>query len=172
MFAGNFAPKDWAFCHGQILPISTNQALFSILGTIYGGDGRTTFALPDLRGRGPLGAGAGPGLTERKEGQKPGVETVILKTVEIPAHNHMATALSVLQVNTMQPGNSESPLGTYFAVPSKAGRYASTQNTNMGPIPVTVTIHNTGANLPHENMQPSQVVNFIICLSGVFPSRS
>lgn len=166
MFGGNFAPRGWALCDGQLLPISQNAALFSILGTTYGGDGRTTFALPALRGRFAMHAGSGPGLTPRPLGQRSGVETVTLNLTEIPSHNHTATVN--VGVNT-QTGEESTPDGQILsAIP--AGFNEEGINGNLGG--VSATINNNGGNQSHNNMPPYTVVNYIIALQGIFPSRN
>ena len=162
MFAGNFAPRDWALCDGQLLPIAQNQALFSILGTTYGGDGRTTFALPDLRGRFPIHPGSGPGLTQRRLGEKSGAETVTLTAADIPAHTHPLNA-------STSEGAFDSPQD---AVPGRPAsgipQYAAAANTTMA----ASTIGTAGGNRPHDNMPPFVGINYIIALFGVFPSRN
>ena len=170
MFGGNFAPRDWAFCDGQLLPIAQNTALFSILGTIYGGDGRTTFALPDMRGRNAMHAGNGPGLTPRRLGTRFGLETNTLTILNLPSHNHQAAG-TVQAANVL--ANERVPGGFNFAGNSSNEQY-SNQATNaaMKANNVTVTVGNTGSNHAVNNIQPQQVVNYIICLQGVFPSRS
>lgn len=162
MFGGNFAPRGWALCEGQLLPISQNQALFSLLGTIYGGDGRTTFALPDLRGRGPIAPGNGPGLPSYREGQRGGNYQTILNVTQLPSHNH---AMGV-QVNNAEAGESD-PTNNF---PGAAAQYAEegTANANLGG----VSVGHTGSNSAIENMQPYLAINYIICTSGTFPSRS
>lgn len=170
LFAGNFAPRNWAYCQGQLLAISSNTALFSILGTTYGGDGRTTFGLPDLRGRVAVGTGRGPGLSERDLGQMGGVESVTLNLTQIPTHTHSATG-SVSPLCTNGQGDETNPGGGYMASSTAGDLYASGHNATMGASPVTVTIGNTGGNQSHENMQPFLVLNYIICMYGVFPSR-
>ena len=170
MFGGNFAPRGWALCDGQLLPISQNQALFSILGTTYGGDGRTTFALPDLRGRVALHEGDGPGLSNRRLGQKGGTETNTLNTTQLPSHNHTASG-AVTPRCAVGAGDETNPNGGFMATASN-DLYAETPNNSMGESPVTVTVGNTGGNQPVNNMQPYQCVNFIIALQGTFPSRS
>ncbi len=157
MFAGNFAPRGWAFCDGQLLPISQNQALFSILGTTYGGDGRTTFALPDLRGRVPMHQGRGPGLSDRRLGQKGGQETVTLTTNQLPSHNH---SLNISSNDHGQKPSSSQVLGP------------SAFDDNPDVTLKSSSIGNTGGGQPHNNVQPFGCVNFIIALQGVFPSRS
>ena len=171
MFGGNFAPRGWALCDGQLLAISANTALFSILGTTYGGDGRTTFGLPDLRGRAALHAGQGPGLTNRPLGSKGGAETVTLNTQQMPSHNH-----DMLAVNTNATTNE--PVGNIL------GRGGSTDLTEpveevYVPKPAGTTstldstaITNTGGAQAHPNVQPFQTVNYIIALVGIFPSRN
>lgn len=163
MFAGNFAPRGWALCQGQLLSISQNTALFSILGTTYGGDGRTTFALPDLRGRVPTQQGRGPGLTNRQLGERLGSETNTLNASQLPSHHHNYEKIG----RTSEAGDSSSPIGAGLADSGsrdreyKAGLPAESAMTN-----------NTGANQPINNMQPTLAVNYIIALQGVFPSRS
>ena len=164
MFGGNFAPRDWAFCDGQLLPISQNQALFSILGTIYGGDGRTTFALPDLRGRVSVHPGNGPGLSSYELGQKGGVEHVTLTIPQIPAHNHK------VECNT-DPGNTPSPAGAIPGAETAAGVDLWTNADADGTMKDSM-IQNTGGSQQHENRQPFLAVNYIIALQGLFPSRN
>lgn len=167
MFAGTFAPRGWAFCDGQLLSISQNTALFSLLGTTYGGDGRTTFALPDLRGRVPIHAGNGPGLSPRQLGQKGGVENVTLNINQIPSHNHAATI--VLPADSTV-GTSDKPQGMYPARNAAAiPQYGDSLNAALAG--GSVTISNSGGNQAHENMQPFTTVHYIIALQGIFPSR-
>ena len=163
MFGGNFAPRGWALCDGQLLPISQNQSLYSILGTTYGGDGRTSFALPDLRGRVSIHQGDGPGLSSYSLGNRSGVEHVTLTDNEIPAHNHKVEA-------NPDPGNSPSPVNAIPGAEAAAVDLWSTNATN-GDMKAS-TIQNTGGGQQHENRQPYLVVNFIIALQGLFPSRS
>lgn len=165
LFGSNFAPRNWAFCNGQLLPISQNTALFSIIGTIYGGDGRSTFALPDLRGRSALGPGRGPGLSSYREGQIGGVETVTLNTTQIPNHTHAAQANSASPVGRGQ--GSSSAAGTYWG---DGDSYASVKNNTM--VNDAITIGNSGGGQSHENRQPWLSTYYIICLFGTFPSRS
>jgi len=165
IFAGNFAPKGWAFCDGQLMPISQNTALFSLLGTNYGGDGRSTFALPNLQGAAPLGAGQGPGLSLRDLGETGGSQTVTLLASEIPAHTHAARASTTGGVNS--PANAtwgESKLGkTPMAV------YAASGADNVALSPQALAV--AGGGLPHNNMPPYLCLTFIIALQGVFPPR-
>lgn len=168
MFAGNFAPAYWALCDGTLLAISSNSALFSILGTTYGGDGRTTFGLPDLRGRVPIGVGTGSGLSAYSWGATGGVEGVTLNTTQIPAHNHTATGQ--LKSNG-GPGDAPSPASAYFGE-ANDDVYASTADGTMAADGVNVTVNNNGGGLSHENRQPYLACYYIICTSGIYPSRS
>ena len=164
MFAGNFAPRGWAFCEGQLLPIAQNQALFSLLGTTYGGDGRTTFALPDLRGRSPIQQGHGPGLSDIKLGQRGGIETKTLMITELPSHNHMgAIKVSSAAADDDVPGTNVSIGAAEIFVEGVA-------NTNLASGSVTTT--NTGGQQPFNIRNPFLGINYIIALQGVFPSRS
>lgn len=163
-FAGNFAPRGWAFCDGQLLPIAQNTALFSLLGTTYGGDGRTTFALPDLRSRVPIHPGNGPGLSSYRLGQKGGTETVTLQTTQIPSHNHLVECVSSVGNKTSPdgaiPGSETAGTVDFWSDAASDG----TMNANM--------IKNTGGGQGHENRQPYLAVNYIIALEGTYPSRS
>lgn len=153
MFAGNFAPKNWALAEGQLLPISQNTALFSVLGTMYGGDGRTTFALPDMRGRAAIGAGQGVGLSLYQQGQKIGNESVTLNATHLPSHNHnVATATTRADLDTYSDGNT-----TIVTGPGSGTTLASS---------------NVGGSAPVSVMQPSLAVPYIICTTGIFPSRN
>jgi microcystin-dependent protein len=163
MFAGNFAPTGWAMCNGQIIPISQNTALFSLLGTTYGGDGETTFALPDLQGRVPIQTGQGPGLSQYDLGQQGGSDTVTLLQSETPSHTHTYSI-------TTEAGSYAAPeAGKSFARVTTSDRkeiniYAAPETANS-----TLTIE--GGGQPHNNMQPYLVVNYIIATQGIFPSR-
>ena len=163
IFAGNFAIRGWAFCNGQLLPVSQNTALFSLVGTTYGGDGTTTFGLPNLQGRAPMHPGRGPGLTSRRLGQQGGVENVTLTEAQMPNHGH------ALQANDNRAG-SGGPVGNSFAEPRDGLRYQSDTVTNR----VTMSdqaLENAGGGQPHNNMQPFTTLNFIIALVGLYPSR-
>jgi len=160
IFAGNFAPRSWAFCNGQLLPVSQNTALFSLIGTTYGGDGRTTTALPDLQGRTPMHPGRGPGLTSRRLGQRGGVETVTLTEAQMPNHNHTMTA-------TAEGGDRADPADKYLA--SESNIYAPDNNTLQSM--AEQSLPHTGGSQPHNNMQPFIAINYIIALQGLYPSR-
>lgn len=160
MFAGNFAPRGWAFCDGQLLAVSQNDALFSLLGTIYGGDGRTTFGLPDLRGRIPIHAGTGPGLSPRRLGQKSGAEKVTLTTNQLPSHRHDWTA-------TTSNGQSRDPVNRIPAAVPGTYYTAAANETQFNSGAVT----DTGGSQSHSNLQPFLCINFIIALFGIYPSR-
>jgi microcystin-dependent protein len=170
MFGGNFAPRGWAYCDGQLLSINANQALFSLLGTTYGGDGRTTFALPDLRGRVGMHAGHGPGLSDRRLGARLGTEYNILNTIQLPSHNH--TGAGTVKVAAI-PGDQRIPTNRNLAGSSSDFQYSDTApNASMAANNVEVTVGNTGGSQPVYNIQPSEVIHYIIALQGVFPSRS
>ena len=165
LFAGNFAPKGWAFCDGSLLPIQQNTALYSLLGITYGGDGKTTFALPDLRGKAPIHRGAGPGLSNYQLGQSGGSSTVTLTQAQIPSHTHQPKANS--SVNATNPegglwGSTQRVLG---------GITAYGPSTGLAPMNAAAIIP-AGGSQPHNNMQPYLGLNFIIALEGIFPPRS
>ena len=169
MFAGNFAPQNWAFCDGSILAISEYDALFSLLGTTYGGDGRTTFALPDLRGRVPVGVGQGAGLSNVQLGEKAGSEQFSLTTAQMPAHQHQMTAK--VGVTSASVDGSNSPLRV-LATPG-VNIYTAPANATPAHLGgVSITLQNTGSNLPVNNVQAYQAINYVICLVGIYPSRS
>ena len=168
MFGGNFAPRGWAFCHGQLLAIASNSALFSILGTTYGGDGRTTFGLPDLRGRVAISQGNGPGLSGHNLGQKGGSETNTLSTVNLPAIPLKVSSANATQTAAM-PGASIAAPG------STDGRtFTATEGFNMATPDVTLNGGSVqgGSSTPVNNIQPYQVINYIIALVGTYPSRN
>lgn len=165
IFAGNFAPRGWAFCNGQLLPISQNTALFSLIGTTYGGDGRSTTALPNLQGRAPMHPGRGPGLTSRRLGERGGTETVTLSEAQMPQHSHAMRAANV-PFGTLQAPASNRTL----ARPGSGNAYhsPSTPETTLS----SQALSNTGGSQPHDNLQPFLTINFIIALQGLYPSRS
>jgi len=167
LFAGNFAPTGWALCNGQLLPISQNQALFAILGTTYGGDGKSNFALPDLQGRVPIHFGQGPGLSPYVLGEMGGSEQVTLTSTQMPAHSHAANCLSTAGDAQQQ----RSPKGAIWAAESQGVTTLYDLNapdSTMAP----QAIGTSGSSQPHTNVQPFTCINFIIALAGVFPTRS
>jgi microcystin-dependent protein len=159
----NFAPTGWAQCNGQLLPLSQNTALFSLLGTFYGGDGKSTFALPNLQGMAPLNWGQGPGLSNYDLGQSAGVQTVTLLQSEIPAHTHIASARN-------DPAELQAPAPDRAMARSTNGfaYLPSPPNVNLAPQVLSIV----GGDQPHNNMQPVLTLNYIIALQGVFPPRS
>jgi len=162
MFAGNFAPSGWAFCDGQLLAVSQNDALFSLLGTIYGGDGRTTFGLPDSRGRVPVHAGSGPGLSPRALGSKSGAEKVTLTVNQLPSHAHPLQA-------TGSQGDSQQPVGRALA-PTGGLVDAFSEDFDAEAM-AAAAVSATGGSRSHTNLAPFLCVHFIIALFGIYPSR-
>lgn len=162
IFAGAFAPKGWAFCDGQLLSLSQNQALFSLLGTMYGGDGKTTFAVPDLRGRAPIHFGQGAGLNMYKQGQSGGSETVVLSVQQLPAHNHSVA----VQVSS-QTATSDDPAGNVLAKGSLDFGPSNVANGRYGGVKETTV----GGGQPVSVRSPYLAVNYIIATQGIFPSR-
>ena len=182
MFAGTFAPRGWAYCDGQLLPISGNEALFSLLGTTYGGDGRTTFALPDLRGCVPVHPGTGPGRTTRKLGQKGGTEQNTLNVTQLPAHSHNAetTISGAVTIGvSRRAGSVNTPVNNVLAG-SGAGinLYAPDSGSaqSLGGVKTELTAatqtESVGGNQPIDNMPPFVGIHYVIALVGLFPSRS
>lgn len=169
MFAGNFAPRSWAFCDGQLLGVSQNDALFSLLGTIYGGDGRTTFGLPDMRGRIPIHAGTGPGLSPRRLGSKAGAEDVTLSVNQTSSHNHLLSATTASADNSEPNSTVNGTLeDNTFAHTDSFELYSNNApNSNMATSAAT----STGGNRSHTNLMPYLCVHFIIALVGIYPSR-
>lgn len=172
LFGFNFAPKGWMFCNGQLLSISQNSALFALLGTTYGGDGQTTFALPNLQSRVPLGMGTGPGLSNYQIGQTGGTEDVTLLSTQMPQHNHMLTGSGdAATVNNLrgsvlaQPNGVASPSEDTVAV----NAYAPAGNPVVAD-PSAISM--AGGNQPHQNMQPYLAMNYCIAVQGIFPSRN
>ena len=162
MFAGNFNPRGWAFCDGQLLAVSQNDALFSLLGTIYGGDGRTTFGLPDMRGRLAMHAGSGPGLSPRRLGAKFGSENETLTVNQLASHTHDANASRNRANSTMIQGKilAKTEDDAFFYGPTSV------------PKPLkTGLVQNTGGSRSHTNLMPSLCINYIIALVGIYPSR-
>ena len=167
MFGGNFAPTGWALCQGQLMSIQQNAALFSILGTTFGGNGTTTFALPDLQGRVPVSQGQGPGLSPYTPGQAAGSENVTLQQSQMPAHTHSANGNS-------GAANQTSPAGSVWAAPLDSGGGAGTGYSNAAPnaamSPAAIGL--AGGNQPFSVIQPYLCVTFIIALNGIYPSRN
>jgi microcystin-dependent protein len=166
IFPFNFAPVGWALCNGQLLPISQNTALFSLLGTTYGGDGKSNFALPNMQGNTPMQQGQGPGLSPRFEGEQGGEQSVTLLQTEMPAHAHTAIAAT--------GGGQGSPVGNAWASGLKTGPSlysppgANSKDVAMNPLALNIA----GGNLPHNNMMPFLTLNFCIALIGTFPPRT
>jgi microcystin-dependent protein len=160
-FGGNFAPVDFMFCNGQLLSIAENDALYALLGTTYGGDGVTTFGLPDLRGRIPIGQGQGPGLANYTLGQIGGAETVTLSTAQMPGHTH-SIAVGGTATTTTAANN--------VVAQATTNAFAATGTPTVSL--AGSTLSSTGGNQPHENMPPFLATNFIICVAGIFPSQS
>ena len=163
MFGGNFAPAGWMFCDGQLLPISENETLFQLIGTTYGGDGQSTFALPDLRGRLPLHMGTGSGLSNYQLAQSGGVETVTLTTQQLPIHTHPALCSNGSGSNTSNPSG-----GTWSKADTASYSGTLAAGGFMGSAPIMATP--AGGSQPHENMIPFLCVSYIISLFGIFPS--
>lgn len=170
MFGGNFAPRDWAFCNGQLLAISQNSALFSILGTTYGGDGITNFALPNLQGRSPVHAGHGPGLSDIRLGQVGGTETHTLTVGQIPSHTHDGSSLS-MGCNE-EDGDSDEAKGRNFGNASSGTPYNSKGNDKAMTNKITGNTGAIGGGQSFNTRNPYLAVNYIIALQGLFPSRS
>jgi microcystin-dependent protein len=162
IFPFNFAPTGWAMCNGQLLPISQNTALFSLLGTTYGGNGQSTFALPNLQGSAPMHTGQGPGLSQRVLGQMSGTTAVTLLQSEIPQHTHALNAQNA-------PGDTSSPAGNAYARAIGATPYQPPGGAQVAMAPQAVGV--TGGSQPHNNMQPYLTLNFCIALQGIFPPR-
>lgn len=197
MFAGNFAPRTWAFCEGQLMSIAENNALFAVIGTIYGGDGRTTMAMPDFRGRAPIGVGQGPGLPYFPQAQRGGATQHTMSLNEMPSHTHTAqaaggagslsgTATAAMKVNNAE-GGELNPSGLYLGTTTSSGVYAEeatantlaadaiTVDTSGLSVDVTglnVAVDHSGGSLPFYIMQPYIAMHYIICLTGLFPSRN
>lgn len=183
MWGGNFAPQGWAFCDGQLLDIASHTALFSILGTNYGGDGQTTFGLPDFRGRVPIHAGQGPGLSSYPLGQKGGSETISLTTSQIPSHQHDTSDVPILVTVQLRassnPGSQSNPSGNYLANSGNFNLYttdllSATTLTARSDLDLTMSdnMQNTGSNQGHENRAPYLPISFVIALTGPYPVRS
>lgn len=169
MFAGNFAPRGWLLCNGQLLPISQWTAVFALVGTIYGGNGQTTFGIPDFRGRIALGTGSGPGLPVVNIGEMSGVESTTLISSNLPFHNHQVTG------NIIRQGSADGVLSTDPTArrtgPANIYTNATDELVNMAPIAVNLSTTIAGSNQPFSNRCPYIGINFIMCVEGIFPSR-
>ena len=171
IFAFSFAPTGWAFCQGQLLPISQNTALFALLGTMYGGDGKSTFALPNLQGQTAVAFGQGPGLSSYAQGEEVGVPNVTLLTSEMPLHSHFFAANTTAGTTVQAAGNQ---LGV-----GQGGTKQNSYNANIFSTQINLAttglsplaVSNTGQSLPHNNMQPYLTLNFCIAMQGIFPAR-
>lgn len=175
LFAGNFAPRGWALCNGQLLAIAQNSALFSLLGTTFGGDGRTTFALPDLRSRVPVGAGQGAGLSNHSQGSKGGTESNTLVSANLPTHTHNVWVDNIFNMPVGSNPDTDSPSDAFLSTTSGINAYnQNAPDSNMAAMQTNITaqVTNSGGNVPFTNIQPSLGLNYIICLQGMFPSRS
>lgn len=170
IFAGNFAPLYWAFCNGALLSIAENTALFSLLGTTYGGDGQTTFALPDLRGRFAIHAGSGPGLPPYDLGQVGGSESTTLLTPNLPAHNHIVTSVTGTPGAFLDAGTANAPGGNVPGLVT--ARYSTISDTAMAPTITNTVTPVVGSNQPISNLSPYIAMNYIICVEGIYPSRN
>jgi microcystin-dependent protein len=170
MFGGNFAPRGFAFCNGQLMPISQNPALFSLIGTIYGGDGKTTFALPNLQSRLPMHQGQGPGLTNRQIGQASGTNEVTLQVNAMPAHDHALNATTATATDNTIAGNL---LPGQPTVGNPPAFYAiEDPNSPLNRFKLAGNSGSAGGSQPHTNKMPSLCISFVICLSGIFPSKN
>ncbi len=168
-FAGNFAPLNWAFCNGAALSIAENEVLYSVIGTIYGGDGVTSFKLPDLQGRAAVGTGQGAGLPNVQLGQIGGTEAVAMTMNQMPAHNH------VISLNFNIPAYSQTNAGqpTNAILESCTNAYSNEiPDTSLAPMNVPLALGSVGTGVPFSIMQPSLAVNYIICVQGIYPSRN
>ena len=165
MFAGSFSPRGWIFCNGSIQSIAQNTALFALVGTTYGGDGQTTFGVPDLRGRVPVGTGNGPGLPGFQLGESGGTNSKTLITTNLPAHNHPLNAVT-------QAGSSATPTGNLLANTGALDKEYAPAAGNTATAMGATAIGNTGSSTPIDNMQPYLGINYIMCVVGIFPSRN
>lgn len=170
LFAANFAPRNWAYCQGQIISISQNTALFSLLGTTYGGNGQTTFALPNFAGRVAVGTGQGPGLPNYVLGQMSGSEYTTLSVGNLPAHTHTTTTTTKVMGSSV--GGGDEIAGNSWAAGANAFSNQKGGTMNAGAVNVNLNVATAGANYPIANAQPSLGLNYIICMYGIYPSRS
>jgi microcystin-dependent protein len=169
LFAGNFAPKNWAFCQGQILAIASNTALFSILGTVYGGNGTTTFGLPDLRGRSVVGAGSGPGLSPYVLGEQVGTETSTITTSQMPAHVHPVQV--VITPAAASSASVPNPVGGVYATQTEL-LYNPSADSSFKPYNASLTMQPAGSGQAFSTLPPVLGLNYVICMFGVYPARN
>ena len=169
MFAGNFAPRNWAFCSGQILSIAQNTALFSLLGTTYGGNGQTTFALPDMRSRIPVGTGQGPGLSNYQLGQMAGAESTTLQASNLPSHSHGISGTAKMPTTNVT-ADALTPTNNYFANDGST-KFNTSGSGTMKPANVSLSLGSNGGT-PVNNLMPYLGIGYIICMFGIFPSRN
>lgn len=172
-FAGNFAPKNWAFCQGQIITIASNTALFSILGTVYGGNGTTTFGLPDLRGRTIVGVGTGPGLSTYSLGQMGGTETDTISVLQMPAHVHPVAIVAQNISNDNDAATLTAASGNVYARDEQGNTpYSDSASVSMGPLQASITMTPIGGNQSFSILRPLLGLNYVICMRGVYPARN
>lgn len=172
-FAGNFAPKNWAFCSGQIINIASNTALFSILGTTYGGNGTTTFAVPDLRGRTIIGQGTGPGLSSYTLGQMGGTETYTINTSQMPAHVHPVSVVAQNISNDNDAATLSAASGNVYARDEQGNTpYSDSGTASMGVLQSAITVTPAGNNQAFSILRPLLGLNHVICMYGVYPARN
>jgi microcystin-dependent protein len=172
MFAGNFAPKNWALCQGQVMTIASNTALFSILGTTYGGNGTTTFGLPDLRGRTIVGAGQGPGLSYYNLGQVGGTETGTLTMNTMPAHVHPFAVVAANPATESDATLTAASGNVYGRDTNGITPYSAAPNVSMGPLAGNITMSAVGASTPFSMLRPLLGMNYVLCMRGVYPARN
>jgi microcystin-dependent protein len=172
MFASNFAPRGWQLCNGQLLSIAQWTAVFALVGTTYGGNGQTTFGLPDFRGRVALGTGQGPGLPSVQLGEVSGSPTVTLLTANLPAHNHPLTGTVNLQINNDTAGLSDDATNKRFAATGAIFTAVATDLVPMAPAQSSLAVGITGGSQPFSHMPPYLGMNYIFCVEGIFPSRN
>jgi microcystin-dependent protein len=172
MFAGNFAPKSWAFCNGQTINIASNTALYSILGTTYGGNGTTTFQLPNTQGRAVVGTGTGPGLSTYDSGQAAGTNSVTITNAQMPAHVHPVIVTIQNQANESAEADTTAANGNVYTRDSNITPYDSNPGFNGAVFQAQITMTNSGSNLPMTIERPMIGMNYIICQYGVFPARN
>jgi microcystin-dependent protein len=172
MFAGNFSPRGWQFCNGQLLAIAQWTAVFALVGTTYGGDGQVTFAMPDFRGRVAVGTGNGAGVTSVQLGEMSGFNTTTLLSINLPAHNHQVAGNLTMPVFNDE-GGAVNPGGNFFAASSVPGTkmYNATTDDSSGPITINLPTSIAGSSAPVSVLQPYLGMNYIICVEGIFPSR-